>query len=159
MKLFQWILFFASLSAFLWFVFSRPKQIDPTVNTSQLENLENDTTDYYSTDLNTSSDFTNLNQDEMTEVELFQNDSQIEEEHFIKNQEYLIVLGSFSDEENAKHYVKKMSDLGLISEIVYQNSFFRVIAESHENKDMAQNVVKDIQKKYGLNAFVLKNEK
>lgn len=158
MKLFQWILYFASLTAFLWFVFSRPRQIDPTVNTSQLENLESDTT-YYSTDLDTSSDFTNLNQDEMTEVELSQNDSQIEEENFIKNQEYLIVLGSFSDEENAKYYVKKMSDLGLISEIVYQNSFYRVIAESHENKDMAQNVVKDIQKKYGLKAFVLKNER
>jgi cell division protein FtsN len=72
--------------------------------------------------------------------------------------DYLIVLGSFSNENNAKSLQEKMTQIGLETEVTFLNDFFRVILASFKTEAEAKQKIQDIKNRHKIQAFMIKKE-
>jgi hypothetical protein len=154
MQFFKWLLYFVSLTIFVWFVFFRNESstsaLVNTTATIDLEQLELFPDPGFVDDLEES---INDNSEGKMTNDIVSPDV-IENSEQIATSEYIIVLGSFSEEKNAKAHQEKISQFGLKPQISFKEPFYRVVLESFKTESEAKQRIQELKNNHNIVAFV-----
>lgn len=154
MQFFKWLLYVVSLTIFVWFVFFRNEsstsEIENTSIIDELEQLELVPDPGFVDDLE---DSINDNSEDKLTNDIVSPDA---EENSGQNatSEYIIVLGSFSEEKNAKAHQEKISQFGLKPQISFKEPFYRVVLESFKTESEAKQRIQVLKNNHNIVAFV-----
>lgn len=154
MQFFKWLLYFVSLTIFVWFVFFRNvpsiSELENTSTTDDLERLELvpglDFLDNLEDSINDNSEDKLTN--DIVSLDVEENSGQN------VTSEYIIVLGSFSEEKNAKAHQEKISQFGLKPQISFKEPFYRVFLESFKTESEAKQRIQVLKNNHNIVAFV-----
>lgn len=154
MQFFKWLLYFVSLTVFVWFVFFRNESLTSaplnTTTTIDLEQLELVPGPGFVDDLEES---INDNSEVKITNDIVSPDV-VENSEQISTSEYIIVLGSFSEEKNAKAHQEKISQIGLKPQISFKEPYYRVVLESFKTESEAKQRIQVLKNNHDIAAFV-----